>query len=140
MNTWLRDHLVRAGHMTETGATRRARIKRCPRCRELVVVGLDGVMCALEVHADPVPLSPLGEALSLATGRRTVALHREGGRYVIDPRTDTDITHHPAGAGEREDVLRSHVCADNDMPAALSARTSFAEVRPPVPANSEPPF
>lgn len=140
MDTWLRDHLVRSGHMTEYGVARKARIRRCPNCPHDVLVGLDADTCALEVHADPHPLSPLGEALALLQNRRTLHLRREGGGWVLDPRTDHDIAARPAGTGKRVDVLGQHHCATGPPPPQLRAPSSFPEAKPPVSPTERPPF
>lgn len=137
--TWLRDHLLRTGHMTETGVSRSAKLRTC-RCGEQVVFGLDDVMCALEVHVDPVPVSPLGEALALIEGRRTLALHREGAKFVLDVRSSSHIVKRPAGAGTREDVLRQHRCDTAALVPALAAISSFAETTPSLPPGSPAPF
>src|SRR5436190_12749182 len=82
-NAWLVGHLVAAGHLTETGISRRARIRAC-RCRQLILTGLDDHACAIEAKCDPYPLTPLGEALALVEHRHTWTLRREGSRYVLD--------------------------------------------------------
>lgn len=138
MDTWLRDHLVRSGHMTEDGVTRKARLRPCPRCPHDVLVGLDDVTCALEVHADPVPLSELGEAVALLQNRRTLNLRREGSGWVIDRRDHHDITHTPAGTAHRLDVLAEHACAHGPPPPALRAPSTFPEHRTHV--YERPPF
>jgi hypothetical protein len=137
--TWLRDHLIRTGRMTERGITRRARIRTCRRCNADVLAGLDNFTGALEVAADPVPLSPLGEAVALAKGHRTFALHQEAGSWVLDRRDDEHIAHHPAGTRTHEDVVPSHVCG-TAWTGPLTAPTRFPETRPPAPTGSTPPF
>lgn len=140
MDTWLRDHLIRSGHMTEDGVTRKARIRTCPTCHHQILVGLDDVQCALEVHADPMPLSPVGEAVALLSNRRTVNLRREGGGWVIDRRDDHDIAATPAGTATRTDVLGQHHCATGPPPPALRAPSSFPETKPRIFANERPDF
>ena len=138
--TWLRDHLLRTGHIAETGVSRGAKLRRCRRCGVFVLTGLDADMCALEVQADPTPLSPLGEAFAVVEGRRTFALHRAGGRWEIDWRDAGDIASHPAGSARREDVLRQHRCGDQDQPAALTAASTFPETAPTPSDEADPPF
>lgn len=140
MSTWLRDHLIRTGHMTETGISRRARIRRCRRCSSHILTGLDADVCAIEANADPVPLSPLGEALAVLEGRITWSLHSEGGRWVLDVRDPLHIAAHPAGTRGREDVVREHRCRSSSVVPALTASTRFPETRPPAPVGSEPGF
>lgn len=139
-STWLRDHLIRKGVITERGVSRRARPRICLRCGLVALVGLDDERCALEVHADPVPLSTLGEALALIEGRRTLALHHEAARFVLDVREADHIADRPAGATAREDVLRQHRCGTGPPAGPLAAASSFAETTPPLPPNSPPPF
>lgn len=140
MDTWLRDHLIRSGHMTETGTTRKARIRRCPTCPAEILVGLDDDTCALEVHADPVPLSELGEAVALLQNRRTLHLRRDGGGWVLDRRDNHDIANRPAGTAQRLDVVGQHHCATGPPPPALQAPSSFPEAKPPVRPTERPPF
>lgn len=137
--TWLRDHLIRAGHVTETGLTRRAKIRHCARCGHAVLAGLDNYTGALEVAADPIPLSALGEAMALVAGHRTFALHQEAGSWVLDRRDDEHIAHHPAGTRTHEDVVPSHVCGAA-WTVPLAAPTRFPETKPPAPIGSTPPF
>lgn len=137
---WLVDHLIRTGHMTETGATRRARLRSCPRgCGAWVVFGLDGIVAAREARVDPTPLSALGEALALLEGRYTEALYREGGGYALDPRQPIQIKSRPAGATPREDVLREHRCRSRELGDAEIAATVFA-VDPATATPTDPPF
>ena len=138
--SWLLDHLIRAGHVTETGATRRARIRTCPSCHEPILIGLDADSCAIEAHVDPTPLTALGEALAVVEGRWTWALRREGTRYVLDPRDHHDIAWAPAATVARTDVLRAHRCHTDPATGALTAPTSFAEAAPALPADATPPF
>lgn len=139
MNTWLRDHLVASGHMTETGATRRARIRTCS-CKADVLIGLDSDVAALEVTCDPCPLSRLGEALALLDGRRTLTLRREGRGWVLDWRDAHEITSAPAASQQRRDVVRQHRCRTGQPTGDLLAPSSFPEVHPPAPAGAVPPF
>lgn len=140
MGGWLTDHLIRTGHLTETGVGRGAKIRTCDRCQARVLAGLDADRCAFEVHADPVPLSALGEALAQLEGRRTVALHRAGGRWELDTRDSHDIAARPAGATPREDVLRVHRCGDPDPPAPLIADSRFPETQTTTTTGDTPPF
>lgn len=136
---WLLGHLVATGHLTESGLSRRARIRPCPKCKALILAGLDDDECAFEVAVDPVPLNPLGEALATIERRRTYRLRSEGGRYVLDPRGASNITRRPAGSTPRADVLRTHRCG-TEVPEALATATSFSEARPALPPNARPDF
>lgn len=146
MDTWLRDHLVRSGHLTETGISRRARLTPCPgsvggrRCPDLVLAGLDDDWAALEARTDPLPLSPLGEALAAVEDRATYALSRTGAGWMLDRRDHHKITYAPAGSRSRRDVVRQHRCGTPPPSGPLTAPSSFPETRPPTPAGGPPPF
>lgn len=132
---WLIDRLIQAGNLTETGLSRRARPRPCLRCRTWTIAGLDADQCALEAHCDPTPLTPLGEVLALAQGRRTLELATTGGRLQLEQRWADHITGHPAGAG-RYDVLATHDCEQPPIPAAYTAPSTFT---PPHRATTEEP-
>lgn len=138
-STWLVTHLVSTGHLTESGVSRRARIRAC-RCGKPVLVGLDDDTCAFEVHTDPVPLNPLGEMLARLEHRATFDLRREGGGWVLDHRDHRRITARPAGTRPRSDVVREHQCHTRPVSEPEALATSFAETRPRLPAGSAPPF
>lgn len=141
MDAWLLQQLVETGRMTETGVTRRARPRRCPTCQTIVIVGLNDDQCAFEIHADPQPLSALGEALALLEGRMTVALAHEGGRWVLHRRDDFQIRGRPAGTTPRWDVLRTHTChTPTPTGPTTAASTHPSTTREPLPANAPPPF
>lgn len=167
MDTWLRDHLIASGHLTETGVTRRARLRRCGqwhlmstadpspveafamratkrdrvrrRCQQLVLIGLDSDACALEVTCDPTPLSPLGEAMALLEHRRTLTLRKAGAGWVLDWRDAHEITGSPAHTEPRRDVVATHVCG-HPIPPGWAAPSTFPEVTPPPPSTARPPF
>jgi hypothetical protein len=139
MDAWLKRHLVDNGHLTESGASRKAKPRRCRTCNAVVVIGLDADMCAFEVHADPVPLSQLGEALAVATGRRTVSFCQSAGAYLLEQRWVEDIKARPAGTGTREDVLAEHRCRE-PVPDLWSAPTSFKHLAAASSQPSAPPF
>jgi hypothetical protein len=138
--SWLLNHLITAGHVTETGISRRARIRTCRTCSTHTLVGLDNDRCAFEATVDPTPLSPLGEALAIVEGRRTLALHHEAGRYVLDPRAADHIADHPAGSRRREDVLREHRCDTAPPVDALTAPSTFLSAAACLPPGSPAPF
>lgn len=134
------DHLLRAGHVTERGVTRRVTARACQRCGGALLVGLDDDVCALEATVDPQPLSALGEALALLEGRGTWHLRRERDRFVLDPRDQTNIRAHPAGSRAREDVLREHRCHTTAPGPSLIAPTQFPETKPRPPLDAVPTF
>lgn len=138
--SWLWDHLVRSGYVSEGGSTRRARLKTCPAgCKAWVLAGLTGITGAVDARVDPEPLSQLGEAVALLEGRGTVSLHHEGGRFVLDLRGASEIKYGPAGTQEREDVLRQHRCRTPPPEGALVAASTFVK-KTPQPVGDQPPF
>lgn len=137
---WLLAHLIRHGYVTETGITRTARIRTCRCCRTPTLAGLDDTTCALDVSCDPTPLTPIGEALALVEGRRTLALHREGNRFVLDPREREHITAYPASTRDREDVLREHRCHTPPPAGQLAAPSNYPETAPRPRAGAPAPF
>lgn len=117
---WLTQHLIRAGHITETGISRHARIRTCARCHTPALVGLDDDICATEAATDPTPLNPLGEALALIDGRRTWNLTTTRNGYQLERRDNTHITTNPAGTHPRQDTLAEHRCHHPPPPPTLT--------------------
>jgi hypothetical protein len=141
LSDWLKAHLEKTGVIDSDGIGRRARVRTCRGCSNTVLIGLDGDTCALVVEADPVPLSPLGEALALIEGRRTVTLSREGGRYVLGIRYDLMIEAHAAGTQLNTDILRSHRCGTDVPTGPLETPSMHPSARAvSLPANSPAPF
>lgn len=137
MNPWLIDHLVRSGALTESGLTRRARPRRCPGCGTWTLAGLDADVCALEAHADPTPLTPLGEVAALLGGVRTVELVNSGGRHQLEQRLPDHIEGRPACSG-RFDVLALHRCGQ-PIPRQFAAASAFTP-KTAAATTEEPPF
>lgn len=50
---------------------RRSMFRRCTRCDDIILVGLDNDVCAFKVEADPTPLTARQEYACYLTGRRT---------------------------------------------------------------------
>lgn len=79
----------------------------CPRCRVLVVVGLDDDSTALTASVDPYPLDPVGETVALLTGRATydawplpdgrVELTRRDRFSIAGPRRVPVVADHECG-------------------------------------------
>lgn len=120
-------HLIRAGHLTESGLSRRARPRPCPHCCAWTIAGLDADVCALETHVDPSPLTPLGEMLALLDHRPTFELVRAEGRFQLERRHAWRITFAPAGSTPRADVLALHRCDATPISGPALAPTAFAE-------------
>lgn len=130
------DALIRTGRLTETGLSRRARPRPCPRCGTWTIAGLDADRCALEAHCDPTPLTALGEVIALASGRRTLELVRTRGRLELEQRWADHIADQPAGT-TRGDVLATHLC-HQPIPSAWTRPSTHI---PPVrPAADQPDF
>lgn len=137
---WLLEHLIAAGHLTETGLGRRARIRAC-RCGQLILAGLDDDTCALEAYADPEPLTPLGEMLARLEDRCTWTLRRQAAGWILDIRSHLEIAAKPAGSQPRADIVRQHQCQSRPLADPETAATSFAEARPVTyPPGSPAPF
>lgn len=134
---WLVEHLLAAGHVTETGLTRRARVRAC-RCGAPILAGLDADLLAFEVQVDPIPLTAIGEALAQVEGRATFELWGAGGHYELEPRTSRRIAHFSPST-HRVDLLRAHLCRGRDLAAAEVATSTFAHHRS-QPADTAPPF
>lgn len=133
------EHLIRAGHMTTEGLTRRAKARRCPKCSAWCVAGIDADLMAFETWADPQPLTALGEVVALASGRRTTALVRTRGRLELEQRWAEHIADQPAGTA-RADVLAAHAC---HQPIPTTWTTSSIHTPPAssaLPPNSPPTF
>lgn len=133
---WLIEQLIRSGTLTETGLSRRARPRPCARCHTWTVCGLDADTLALEAHCDPQPLTPLGEVIALATGRRTLELVRTRGRLELEQRWADHIESRLAGNTPGADVLATHRCG---QPIAASYSTTSVHAPPTRTATAEEP-
>lgn len=139
MKTWLRDHLIATGAISERGTGRRARVRTCNRCGASVLTGLtDPKVCAIDAQVDPAPLNQLGELLARAQRRYTVTARAEAGRYVLDDRDSFAIEGGPAGTRPREDVMAEHRC-HQPIPDIGHAPSGFAP-RERRPITHQPPF
>lgn len=95
------------------GVSRRAKLRTCPSCGALIIVGLDADRCAGEARCDLRILTPAGEATALLTGRSTYRL-RSIGRLELDRRSRWHI----AGESASDvDVVADHVCGAAPLPA-----------------------
>lgn len=119
----IRAHLHATGVLTPDGISRRAKTTFCASCRAVVIRGLDSHIAATVATADPAALTPLGEVLALATGRRTYDLTWTGGRYEIDHRNEWHIRGRPPGT--QFHVIADHKCGQ-PLPAlpAIPARVN----------------
>lgn len=129
------------------GITRRAHPHRCHKCGAWTVRGLDADVAATDAICDPIPLSPLGEALAyLRPAQRsqlqTYALVHNS-RYELERRDAAIIADKPAGS-PRQDVLRSHVCNDRPLSEPETLPSAFTVAQPcpchPSPCTCPPNF
>lgn len=128
---WLLKHLETIGAMGPDRIGRAARLHHCKDCGRYILTGLDNDLCAGVAHADPTPLSPLGEALALVGNRRTYTLHQASGRLELQLRDHWQIKGGPAGT--THDVLPEHTCEAVDLPGAPSVHQRYAAVLPDNP-------
>ena len=128
---WLAKHLEDTGKLGRDRIGRAARAHRCKHCGRYILTGLDNDLCAGVAHADPTPLSPLGEALALIGNRRTYTLHQTPDRLELQIRDHWQIQGNPAGT--RHDVLPEHTCEAVDLPKAESVHQPYATALPDNP-------
>lgn len=109
---------------------RHATENHCPRCRLVVLSGLDNDRCALDARVDPWPIDRVTEVLALLAGRRTYEAVRYEGRIELYHRS-VDRQGRPG-----TQVLVEHRCGE-PLPACGNAVTQ-KPVFAPLP--DEPPF
>lgn len=107
MEPWLKRMLIQTGRMTESGLTRRAKI-RIHVCGIPCLAGLDDDICAREVWLELQPINTLGEAEAMLEGRYTVEYWP--GADKLYPRWPENITHVPAGTDTRTRQMVEHRC------------------------------
>jgi hypothetical protein len=100
-------HLIATGVLTPERLGRAAQLRRCTRCRAVVIVGLDSHRCALVVTCDPVILDQVGEAFAWLTGRQTYELWG----LELERRDQWKIT-----AGMKKPVIGEHQCGVDKTP------------------------
>ena len=131
--------LIAGGYLdADTGATRKARARRCLGCRKPIWIGIDADWCGRVREADPGPLSPLGESMALFYKWQTLELAWHGNKYELYRRDQWMISGRPAGTSVNRDVLVAHRCDQDSLalPRGHSMLPSF--VRAVVPEF--PPF
>ncbi len=102
--------LIAKGHMDEdTGATRKAKHRRCDVCRRQVWRGFNADFGFMSVDCDPQVLTAAGELEAIIAGIRTFTLrYRPGYGHIFDgPRCKFNLIGAPAGQG-RYDVIAEH--------------------------------
>ena len=103
-------------------------------CRRDVLAGFDEDVAASLAIVDPVPLSPLGEALARIEGRVTYRLGRHNDGSALWQRTALNITSAPASA--EAIVFADHKCGHAPLPsvevkAAPDAKGPDYDAEPP---------
>jgi hypothetical protein len=99
--------------------------------------GIDAPFGGMSRDVEPAPLSRLGEALALMSGRRTYTLAWRGDRYEIDHRHREQIAGSPAESRAGVDVVVEHLCRAEELPTGESRITL---PRPAGVLPEEPPF
>lgn len=116
-----------------TGAVTPERVSRalsrhiCRHCGLPILRGLDADLLAFDVAVDPEPVDTLGEAIAVATGRRTYDAVRSAARRELEIRRAAHIAR-----PRRYDVLAEHRCGQR-LPATAGT-TSTPEM------TDDPPF
>lgn len=118
---WLRRHLEATQDIGPEAVTRRVRGRTCKRCGQAILTGLDADAAAGNAYVDPLPLSPLGEALAQIAGLATYELLWTGVRLELEYRDAWSIEGHPAGSRAGVDVVAEHQCGSANLPSLPSA-------------------
>lgn len=127
MDQHTRQYLIDAGTITRRGLTRRPQHRQCPLgCGQTLLAAQDA---GIEIWCDRLPITALGEAAAVLTGRATYT--RVCGE--LDHRTPDRITFRTADA---EDVYAEHRCG-MPQPAVNQARVT-KHTRPDY--TQAPPF
>jgi hypothetical protein len=116
MPTWLRDHLIAEGHISEAGLTKKARLTRC-RCGAQTIAGIDAD--GVDVYLAPIQINALGEAMALVDQRGTWEMR--GHRLIRRHRFS--IRARPAGTDATRPTFAAHRCGaviPNDWRAPIA--------------------
>lgn len=105
---WLNRHLEAIGQANTDGISRTAKARRCPRCKTVILAGLDAPRCAFAVRVDPHPLDANAELASLLIGRPTYRATAVGPNYELDHRAWWNLRHSPPSDDVL--VLAAHRC------------------------------
>lgn len=106
---WLRQTLIDDGVLSADRIERRARLSRCRRCHQPILVGLDADMCAFPAIVDPFALDESGELKALINERSTYRVFETFERVELDHRTPWHI----AGTPPTQCVVfAEHKCGD----------------------------
>ncbi|GAA4059731.1 hypothetical protein [Actinomadura miaoliensis] len=110
--------------------SRGASLRLCQKCHAPILVGLDADRAAITAYCDPTPLTELGEAFALVTGRKTYDLCNGPRRKELHPREAAHIK-----KPRIYPVLATHKCG-----APLHAFAVPAPQKERVVADDIPPF
>lgn len=102
---WLRRLLE-----TKTGGFRNAIWRRCNKCDDITIHGMDADLCAGMVTVDPAPLSPQQEMWCAVQGRPTYSLDIDSDRKIkINDRVKYSLAKpHPHG----RPIVAAHKCGE----------------------------
>jgi hypothetical protein len=128
MPTWLKDHLVQAGHISEAGLTRKARVRRC-RCGASTIAGIDNN--GLDTWLIPTEINTLGEVMALVEQRGTWEMR---GQQLIR-RHQFNIRARPAGTDSTRPVFAAHKCGEPIPAEWLHSRPR--QIPEPCPVDTE---
>lgn len=67
LDYWVTEQL----HAEPRPVQRRSLFRKCHRCKQVILVGLDADLCAFRTEADPTPLTARQEYACYLVGRRT---------------------------------------------------------------------
>jgi hypothetical protein len=129
---WLKD---RIGEPTRG---RGCRATKCLVCKSDVLAGFDDDFAARAVVVDPMPLSPLGEALALIENRRSYELGRYGAGLALSLRDHWQIAGRPAS--DETIVLTDHRCGAPSLPAVEIPKVAAGSGKKGLAYDDEPPF
>lgn len=132
-----RAHYVAVGAMTGGGLSRRAKVRKCAKCRAWTFQGLESDWCAWGAITDLRPLDAMGELVALLGGLRTYSLIYAGGHYEINSRGELAIAARPPGSRVNEDIVAAHKCGV-DIAGTIASNLPRARLAKPQPKN--PPF
>lgn len=117
---------------------RGAKPARCIVCRADVLAGMNEDTSAFATITDPIPLSPLGEALALLDGRRTYRLARHNQGLALWVRTHWDIQGHPAS--DENITLTDHKCGAPPLPTITIKPIPLTQPKKSLIYDNNPPF
>lgn len=133
MPSWLVAKLNADGYIdAEQAASRRARVTR-HTCGAWVWLGIDSDVAGWTYRADTTPLSPVGIALALLSGRTVLHVRQLGGRHeLLQP-------WHPSSIPAHGDAVAVHHC-QQPIPETWAGPSRLPEPYRPGQLPETPPF